>query len=268
MSLIVTVCTSEGLILASDSRSTYNKTEPRDGKVIVKFGVHYSDTTYKTFLCDNRIGISTCGDGTICGKSIAGHIENFINNTYAKDDSVETVSQKLGTYFYALPQKNNITFHVAGYKKHDDKDIAVVYSVLTNTNKITLLSEGNCGANWAGESATLTRLAKNSYVVPAENAIPIGTITLTQKAEDGTDCSTVLKNQIAIPSGSLRQPEMDVAWDLMTLQDGIDFAEYAIKTTIDTMRFQIAPKTVGGPIDILVIKPNGAQWIKHKELHA
>ena len=59
MSLIVTVCTSEGLIMASDSRSTYSKTELRGGKSVVNFGVHYTDTTYKTFLCDNRIGIST-----------------------------------------------------------------------------------------------------------------------------------------------------------------------------------------------------------------
>ena len=131
MSLIVTVCTSEGLIMASDSRSTYTKTELRDEKVIVKFGAHYTDTTYKTFLCDDRIGISTCGDGTICGKSIAGHIENYINNVYEKDDSVETASQKLLKYFVELPEKSDITFHVAGYKKENDKDVAEVYSVLT-----------------------------------------------------------------------------------------------------------------------------------------
>lgn len=268
MSLIVTVCTSEGLVLASDSRSTYTQTDVRGEKVIVKFGAHYTDTTYKTFLCDNRIGISTCGDGTITGKSIAGHIENFINNVYQAEDSIETVSQKLGQYFNNLPDKNDVTFHVAGYKKENDKDIAVVYSVATASNQINMLREGVCGANWDGERSTLTRLMKNSYVVPEEKAIPIGTITLNQKNEDGTDKITVLKNQISIPGGSLRQPELEVAWDLMTLQDGIDFAEYAIKTTIDTMKFQIASKTVGGPIDILVIKPNGAQWIQRKELHA
>lgn len=267
MSLIVTVCTSEGLIMASDSRSTYTKTELRDEKVIVKFGAHYTDTTYKTFLCDDRIGISTCGDGTMCGKSIAGHIENYINNVYEKDDSVETASQKLLKYFVELPEKSDITFHVAGYKKENDKDVAEVYSVLTASRHITLLRKGICGANWDGERATLTRLVKNSYVVPEENAIPIGTITLNRTNEDGTDNSVILKNQIAIPGGSLRQPELEVAWDLMTLQDGIDFATYAIKTTIDSMRFQVAPKTVGGPIDILVIKPNGTKWIQRKELH-
>lgn len=268
MSLIVTVCTSEGLVLASDSRSTYTRTETRDGKVIVKFGAHYTDTTYKTFLCDNRIGISTCGDGTICEKAIAGHIENYINNVYEKDDTVEIASQKLLKYFAELPEKSDITFHVAGYKKEGGKDIAQVYSVLTASRQVNMLREGVCGANWDGERATLTRLVKNSYVVPEANAIPIGTITLNRKNEDGTDNSIVLKNQIAIPGGSLRQPELDIAWGLMTLQDGIDFANYAIKSTIDSMRFQVAPKTVGGPIDILVIKPNGATWIQRKELHA
>lgn len=51
MSLIVTVCTSEGLIMASDSRSTYSKTELRGGKSVVNFGVHYTDTTYNTSFC-------------------------------------------------------------------------------------------------------------------------------------------------------------------------------------------------------------------------
>ncbi len=267
MSLIVTVYTSEGLIMASDSRSTYTKTEIRDGKVIVKIGAHYTDTTYKTFLCDNRIGISTCGEGTICGKSIAGHIENFINNIYEKKDTVLDVSQKLLKYFTELTEKSDVIFHVAGYIKENEKDIAEVYSISTASRRITLLRKGECGANWSGEQATLTRLMKNSYVVPVENAIPVGTITLNRENEDGTDNSIILKNQIAIPGGSIRQPELEVAWDLMTLQDGIDFAKYAIKTTIDAMRFQVATKTVGGPIDILVIKPNGTQWIQRKELH-
>lgn len=268
MSLIVTICTSEGLIMASDSRSTYNRTETHGGNKTIKYGVHFTDTTYKTFLCDERIGISTCGDGTICGKSIAGHIEDFINNIYVKEDTVEDVSRKLLKYFSELPEKNDVIFHISGYIKESDKDIAVVYSVLTGSCKVNLLRKEVCGANWDGERATLTRLVKNSYVVSEENAIPIGTITLNRKNGDGTDNNCILRNQIAIPGESLRQPELDVAWDLMTLQDGIDFANYAIKTTIDTMRFQVAPKTVGGPIDILVIKPNGAYWIQRKELHA
>lgn len=88
MSLIITVCTSEGIVLASDSRSTYTRTENSGGTKTIKYGIHSSDTTYKTFMCDERIGISTCGNGTISGKSIASHIESYINNEYAKTDTV------------------------------------------------------------------------------------------------------------------------------------------------------------------------------------
>ena len=61
--------------------------------------------------------------------------------------------------------------------------------------------------------------------------------------------------------------EVKPNWDLLSLQDGIDFIRYAINMTTDTMRFANINKTVGGPIDILVIKPNSAFWISHKELH-
>ena len=34
------------------------------------------------------------------------------------------------------------------------------------------------------------------------------------------------------------------------------------------MHYSNVVETVGGPIDILVIKPDKAFWIQHKELHA
>ena len=53
----------------------------------------------------------------------------------------------------------------------------------------------------------------------------------------------------------------------MTLQDAVDFGVYAVKTTIDTMRFQQKEKTVGGPIDVLVIQPyQEPLFIQKKEL--
>jgi len=34
------------------------------------------------------------------------------------------------------------------------------------------------------------------------------------------------------------------------------------------MRFQTREKTVGGPVDVLVIKPDRAFWVARKELHS
>jgi len=58
-----------------------------------------------------------------------------------------------------------------------------------------------------------------------------------------------------------------LAYRFFTLQDAIDFAVYGIHTTINTMRFQMRVKSVGGPIDVLVIKPDEAFWVQRKELH-
>jgi hypothetical protein len=56
------------------------------------------------------------------------------------------------------------------------------------------------------------------------------------------------------------------SWNFFTLQDAVDFAVFAVRTTIDTMRFLPRFRTVGGPIDVLVIKPHGAKFLKEKEL--
>jgi hypothetical protein len=94
------------------------------------------------------------------------------------------------------------------------------------------------GASWGGESDTLTRLIQR-----------IGELDET---------------------GELKRPlpYYQIPWGFFTLQDAIDFARYAVQTTIDSIRFQPRPKTVGGPVDILVIRPGGAMWVQRKELHA
>jgi len=268
MSLIITVCTSEGIVMASDSRSTYNRTETVGDSKVLKYGIHFSDTTYKTFMCDERIGISTCGNGTICGKSIASHIESYINNEYQTTDSVADTASKLLNFFSIMPHYDPVVFHIAGYDKENGQDVFRLYRVVTLANINELAINNYCGAQWDGESEILTRIIKNGYIV-SENSVEYpAEIKVLTEDESGTEVVVSRTDCMLIPKASQRHPELDIAWSLMTLQDGIDFAEYAIKTTIDTMRFQMAPKTVGNPIDILIIKPDGAKWIKHKELHA
>ena len=268
MSFIITVCTSEGIVLASDSRSTYTRTENNGATKTIKYGIHSTDTTYKTFMCDGRIGISTCGNGTICGKSIASHIESYINNEYQQTDTVGDTAQKLLDYFSKMPHTDPVIFHVAGYDKDNGQDIPRLYRVVTLAKVNNLVINNNCGARWDGEAAVLTRIIKNGYIVPENQVLHPNKVKISIADNQGIDVEQEIKNCILIPDSSTRHPEMDIAWELFTLQDGIEFAEYAIKTTIDAMRFQMTPKTVAEPIDILIVKPNGARWIKHKELHA
>ena len=237
MSFIITVYTNEGIVMASDSRTTYTRTNTRsDGTVEQLVGVQITDTTYKTFLCNARIGLSTCGTASINGMPIAGFIEDFITKKINDDSSIEDVAKELLDYFSAFNPAPNTSFIVAGYNNNDPtQHICRVYVA---AKSVVPIKDTNVpGALWDGETDVFIRLFKN----------------VALKQEDGTYAD--LNNYTT-------------GFNFFTLQDAIDYAIYAVDVTIKTMFFQDRVKTVGGPIDILAIKPRGAVWIQRKELHA
>lgn len=245
MSLIITVYCPEGIVMASDSRSTYTSTEiqrDNEGKPIsknIQFGTHFTDTTYKTFRFHNgRIGVSYCGDNRIGNKRVTQVVEEIFNTFGTEREvTVEEMSKQLHEALKASQGKSSTSFIVAGYDNKEDW-IPKIWNV--TQDNLSGGEQENCGARWDGERNILSRLFTPLFI---------------KHSSDG-------KEQYTLHAG------WPVLWDFFTLQDAVDFAEYAIRTTIETMRFQKCVKTVGGPIDILVLKPSGGQWVAHKELFA
>lgn len=241
MSFIITVHTYEGIIMASDSRSTGSIIKMNiDGSIQHALGSQITDTTYKTFLFNSRIGISTCGEGAINNIPITGYIERFIvEKSNDKGITVESVAEELRRYFTELSPNSQIHFIVAGYnsdnlspivKQVKTENISLGQESIININTLTP------GAIWDGEFTTLSKLITPVYVKTNNNYELL--------------------------------PNNGINWNYFTLQDAIDFANYAVDVTIKTMAFENCVKTVGGPIDILVIKPDNSFWIARKELHA
>lgn len=236
MSFIISVYTNEGIIMASDSRSTYTTTNILPSGVVERqIGVQVTDTTYKTFLCQGKIGISTCGNGDINGVPITGYIEDFITKETTQDSTVDTVAEGILQYFSKFTPLPATIFVVAGYSTPDLKQ--QIRRVFISEGKIFPVDCSSPGTIWNGESDIFTRIVNSSA---AKNA-------------DGS---------------YLDLPNYNTSFRFFTLQDAIDYAEYAVDVTIKTMFFQDRVKTVGGPIDILAIKPTGGFWIQRKELHA
>lgn len=235
MSFIITVYTNEGLIMASDSRTTYTTTRTVDGVVEKLIGVQTTDTTYKTFLCDSRIGISTCGASSINAKPIAGYIEYFISQKTHTSSTVEDTAQELLDYFCGIDPSLAAHFIVAGYD--EDGAEQKIMRVFIDSRKIIPIDTSNAGAIWDGETDVVKRVVKD--------------VALTNS--DGSHAELA---------------SYSIGFNFFTLQDAVDFAKYAVDITIKTMAFRDCVKTVGGPIDILAIKPTGAFWIERKELHA
>ena len=58
MSFLVAVHVNEGILLASDRRTTYTNTMASEDKIIQRIGIHTTNSTDKTFICPNNAGIS------------------------------------------------------------------------------------------------------------------------------------------------------------------------------------------------------------------
>jgi len=238
MSLIVTLYVPEGLVIAGDSRLTLNWTT-KINEVEQRHSVSASDSNTKVFTIKNKFGLGTFGAADIKGIPISGFINQFTEEKVTNDTTIDELPQLLLDFFgeqFGNPATN---FYVIGYKIENGISTPHVYYVNVigkNFNRVNFANGAIVnGANWGGETEVLVRI--------------LNTVKLKQDDQ------------------WIDLPDTPIAWNFMTLQDAIDFAVYAVRTTIETMRFQQKEKTVGGPIDILVIKPNEVPlWIKRKEL--
>jgi len=244
MSLVTVTYVPEGIVMASDSRQ-WVKIEGKtpEGKDF-RVETISSDAVMKTFLLEKQqVGISNHGQDLLNGVPMASYIKRFIEEELVAADDVTTIPEKLVGYFKKSFPNADAGFHVAGYKKEAKSSIPYVYRCHVAKNMVerrNVKPDGPLayGASWSGQIDVLTSIISPVMV----------------KDEKGA-------NKVIRASAP-------IIWDAMTLQDAIDFSIYAIRTTIDTMRFQARPKNVGGPIDVLVLTPEESKWIQRKELHS
>lgn len=239
MSFVITMYVREGIVLASDSRLTLNASTQQGTNQVVQMAVGQSDSNYKTFLAD-RVGISTFGAADVQGVPLGGHIESFMQeHLIGKGVDVDEVPKMLLEYFARFQPAPTTQFHVAGYSRKDGSAVQRIWDVNVAAGTTSLLNpQGLPGASWGGEGDILQRLL-----------LPMASLNQAGGQE-------------------MVLPQHHIPWQFFTLQDAIDFCIFAVRSTIDAIRFQPRPKTVGGPIDVLVIKPNEAIWVQRKELHA
>jgi hypothetical protein len=226
--------------MAADSRLTLTYPRNIEGQKPHTVSVTTSDSARKLFLTPNHIGISTFGDAAIKGTPVAGVIESFIaENLRDQNLPPKETAEALLSYLTGMGVSQVTNFHVAGYRSAGTvlSQEAFFLDLTAKTVK-QMNTTGVQGANWGGEIDVFQRLTNDVLLAGPEGESPTPV------------------------------PNFGVPFEWFTLQDAIDFANFAIRTTIDTMRFQAREKTVGGPVDILVITPDSSRWIAQKQLKA
>jgi hypothetical protein len=236
MSFVITAYVREGIVMAADSRLTLT-TEENSPMGVIRQTVPQSDANQKLFLSKRNIGISTHGTADINGVPLGGFVESFIlEKLESEPHTPESVATLLRSYLRGIKPDLDSIFHVCGYRERDGKkeqDMWVIH--IKSDTQCPLAAAGIQGASWGGESDVMSRLFGRNWV---------------EKTGGGYE----------------ERPRYNLQFQYFTLQDAVDFCVYGVRTTIDTLRFLPRAKTVGGPIDVLVIQPTKADWIQKKEL--
>jgi len=242
MSFIITVYVPDAIVMASDSRQsiTIQRQKP-DGTKLQPVETVSSDFVYKTFLLSKQgVGISTFGESILGKVTIESHIKRFQEEKLGDGDDIFGIAQELLEFFRKKFPNADTAFHIAGFKKEARMSVPYVYYCQVSRNEIRRLNakqgtdEVVYGASWGGQVDVIAGILTPSQL----------------KSTDG-------KTQQVIKA--------PVIWETVPIQDAIDFAIYAVRTTIDTIRFQARSKNVGGPIDVLLLTPEKNSWIQRKE---
>ncbi|HAW50379.1 TPA: hypothetical protein DCX16_05480 [bacterium] len=255
MSITISLRVSDGIVLVADSLATVRAVPiPQEefvkcpeclGKIpysriiappSTMFAV--SQTVNKLFCLLGRFGVLSYGTSFITKRTIQSHILEFERNL-PENCTVEEIAKKLEVYMRReltvevidLEQIKEgeypLSFQVAGY---DEDDMETPKTWTLNIGKTSLIEpvhEGGYSCTFGGDGRIIQRLWQDDP-----------------------------QNPIPLPN-----------YQLLSLQDAIEYAVFLVRTTIDAQKFIPMPPTCGGDIDVAIITPtDGFVWIRKKEL--
>ena len=232
MSLILCVYTKDGFVLSGDSRVILNKVEKNNqtGKEVHLVGTFINDSVKKVFLCPNNVGIAFAGESSIKGEPLEYYINKFINDNINNDTHIDDMPEMILEYFNSLPTVPKSSFYVVGYQKNNLFTEPRFYTLDIANKGIKNMDVTKAGATWNGEGDVLIKL-----LAP----------TFSKRGEE------------------IKQlPFYEIPWNLFNTDMAIEFTKYAFNISMETMKFQNRVKSVGGNINILVIKENEAYFTK------
>jgi hypothetical protein len=260
MTVIVSVKINDGIVMASDSASTFTNTQVYDhAEKIVNL------------IKDLPIGVMVTGDAGIGSESLTTLLKDLGKRLGDKQDSMyldpssytmAAVANRVRDYLFneksmPLGGTANILLRICGYSA--GRPLPEVWQVKLQGpicyEVLLVHPEGNFGINWDGQYDALNRLVLGAPTDLEQIATGWG-----MQQSDANSLGTAIRQKaqetLAIPT--------------MPIQDAIDLARYLVEVTIGFTKFSILkqPKTVGGAIEIAAItKHEGFRWVQRKSFY-
>jgi hypothetical protein len=260
MTVIVTVKINDGIVMASDSASTFTNTQVYDhAEKIVNL------------IRDLPIGVMVTGDAGIGSESLTTLLKDLGKRLGDKQDNMyldpssytmAAVANRVRDYLFneksmPLGGTANILLRICGYSA--GRPLPEVWQVQLQGpicyEVLLVHPEGNFGINWDGQYDALNRLVLGAPTDLEQIAMGWG-----MQQSDANSLGAFIRQKaqetLAIPT--------------MPIQDAIDLARYLVEVTIGFTKFSILkqPKTVGGAIEIAAItKHEGFRWVQRKSFY-
>jgi hypothetical protein len=267
MTLAVGVVSADGVVLAADSRLFLPV--PREPRVV-------SDFNHKLFQVGN-VAIATFGWGFLHHEStkgtrnIAHHVIDFSREAKITPKTPpRQVAEKLSEFFgdrvdlhieknpkqWPGPGIDSLGFLVAGVRNASSEVHEVL---LPSRTRALAVSSASPGVAWRGQEDLMLRLWRG--------------IDLARARVSAKELGLGAELNAAMPI--FDDLVAEGFFESMCLQDAVDFATFAIRTTIDFQRLTLGFRgtgthlpTVGGPIEIAMISNwNGEfTWVSQKKI--
>jgi 20S proteasome alpha/beta subunit len=260
MTVIVSVKINDGIVMASDSASTFTNTQ-----------VYEHAEKIVNLMKGLPIGVMVTGDGGIGSESLTTLLKDLRKRFGDEQDSMylepssytmEAVARRLHDFLFkekSIPSGGtaSILLRVCGYSA--GRPLPEVWQVqlegATPYKVVLVHPEGDFGVNWDGQYDALNRLI-------------LGTPTNFEQI--AVDWGMPQSNAAALGAAVRQKAHETLAIPTMPIQDAIDLARYLVEVTIGFTKFSIVkqPKAVGGPIEIAVItKHEGFRWVQRKHFY-
>ncbi|MCD6491241.1 MAG: hypothetical protein J7K59_02990 [Candidatus Korarchaeota archaeon] len=306
MSLAINATTSEGIVLAADSRQSY-----RNRKGIARIG---SDNASKLFQLNKRIGVAVTGLAFLPEDGVPKNISKFIDEFKREPDveklDVKDVAEKLHHFFdkkynwqeqlEKLPEKIKADLQRQGCEVLEVKKEQYIVkfrfkdpqgNLKNGVGGVEMINLLVAGYNKDGSHEVYICYIPGKIQKKRDSkdkgkeygASWIGQTDVVQRIILGFDArirnikfinEAIKKLGPREVNKQLRNLEYVIQWGTMTLQDAIDFCTLMIQTTSAIQRFSDGVAAdpgdmpgVGGPVDVAVITPDkGFIWVSKKKL--
>ena len=261
MTIIVSVKINDGIVMASDSASTFG------------IGQTYLTADKIVNLVKGLpIGVMVTGNGGIGAESIAtlfkdlrtrldgtaGHDWKLDRNAY----TMQQVAERVRAFLFEEKTTGQgletwMQLRICGYSA--GRPLPEVWEVKLLGKEcpqpVLARAEDQFGVNWDGEYEPLNRLILGVGTGIYESAVKLG-VPEPEVPGIVDKLTTDLYETLALPA--------------MPIQDAIDLARYLVETTAGFVRFSVRkqPKTVGGPVEIAAItKHEGFRWVQRRHFY-